>query len=92
MSSVRTDRGIPAEGRPGPHQQLKPSADPAATTVILSASGLEKTYHKDKVAIPVLRGADFQVHEGEFLSIVGQSGSGKSTLFQLDQSQILFRA
>ena len=83
MSSVRTDRGIPAQGRPGPHQQLMPSADPAATTVILSASGLEKTYHKDKIAIPVLRGADFQVHEGEFLAIVGQSGSGKSTLLHL---------
>ena len=31
----------------------------------------------------MLRGADFQVHEGEFLSIVGQSGSGKSTLLHL---------
>jgi len=31
----------------------------------------------------VLLGVDFQIREGEFVSIVGQSGSGKSTLLHL---------
>ena len=69
--------------RPGPHQKNKPVLERPESTVLLSSIGLEKTYHKAKVAIPVLRGADFEVHEGEFLSIVGQSGSGKSTLLHL---------
>jgi len=83
MSSLRTDRGAPSLDSPGPHQQNKPAQERPDTTVLLSSIGLEKTYHKAKVAIPVLRGADFEVHEGEFLSIVGQSGSGKSTLLHL---------
>jgi lipoprotein-releasing system ATP-binding protein len=31
----------------------------------------------------VLRGLDLEVHEGEFLSVVGASGSGKSTMLHL---------
>jgi len=50
---------------------------------ILSCSNLTKSYHKANVEIPVLRGMDFSVSEGEFKSIVGQSGSGKSTLLHL---------
>lgn len=33
--------------------------------------------------IPVLRGVDLEVGEGEFASVVGRSGSGKSTLLNL---------
>jgi len=97
MSSVRTDQGKPVLGRPAPHQQNRPSSVGAASPGLLTASGLVKTYHKDKVAIPVLRGTDFEVQEGEFLSIVGQSGSGKSTLLHLlatldqpDEGEIYF--
>jgi lipoprotein-releasing system ATP-binding protein len=50
---------------------------------LLAARGLRKSYRKGKIEIPVLRGADLAVAEGEFLSIVGQSGSGKSTLLHL---------
>jgi putative ABC transport system ATP-binding protein len=33
--------------------------------------------------ITILKGISFQVHEGEFLSIVGPSGNGKSTLLNM---------
>ena len=49
----------------------------------LSAVDLFKSYHKGSIAIPVLRGVDFAVRQGEFTAIVGSSGSGKSTLLHL---------
>jgi lipoprotein-releasing system ATP-binding protein len=52
-------------------------------TPLLTATNLHKTYRKDAIEVPVLGGLDLQVHEGEFLSIVGASGSGKSTLLHL---------
>ncbi len=51
--------------------------------MLLSAVGLYKTYRKYKIQTEVLRGLDLEVHEGEFLSVVGASGSGKSTLLHL---------
>ena len=49
----------------------------------IAAVALEKTYQKGQLKIPVLRGVDISIREGEFLSIVGQSGCGKSTLLHL---------
>ncbi len=54
-----------------------------ASSPHLSATDLCKSYRKGGVEIPVLRGVELSVREGEFLSIVGQSGSGKSTLLHL---------
>ncbi|MCS6849710.1 MAG: ABC transporter ATP-binding protein [Gemmataceae bacterium] len=50
---------------------------------MLTAIDLHKTYRKGAHQVPVLRGVDLQVAEGEFLSIVGASGSGKTTLLHL---------
>ena len=49
----------------------------------MATKGLFKSYQKASLGIPVLQGIDMSVHQGEFLSIVGQSGCGKSTLLHL---------
>ena len=59
------------------------AAGPRSVESLLSARKLFKSYHKSKHIIPVLRGVDLAVRQGEFVAVAGQSGSGKSTLLHL---------
>lgn len=51
---------------------------------MIQASGLSFQYHLELAeASPVVKGIDFSIQEGSFVSIIGHNGSGKSTLAKL---------
>jgi lipoprotein-releasing system ATP-binding protein len=52
------------------------------TNIALKATGIYKEFTKP-VKLEVLKGLDFEVKKGEFLSLVGKSGCGKSTLLYI---------
>jgi len=51
--------------------------------LVVHIHDVSKTYHLDKLDVPVLFDVDIDVKKGEFLSIMGPSGCGKSTLMNL---------
>ncbi len=50
---------------------------------MIEIKDLHKSYQMGKNSLHVLKGIDFTVKEGEFVSIMGSSGSGKSTLLNI---------
>ncbi len=50
---------------------------------LLELRGISKSYRNGDVVTPVLHGIDLQVHQGDYLALMGPSGSGKSTLMNL---------
>lgn len=50
---------------------------------ILEVSNLCKKYHTEKEEIDAIDNINFDVYEGEFISIVGPSGCGKSTILSI---------
>ncbi len=44
---------------------------------------ITKTYRLGEMDVPVLKGIDLAIEEGEYVSIMGVSGSGKSTLMNI---------
>ena len=50
---------------------------------VIEVDNLVKTYFGQAGETQVLRGINFRVNEGEFISIMGPSGSGKSTLMHI---------
>ena len=58
-------------------------SEPAAAEVVLSCSGLRKTYREVGGGLTVLQNVDVEVRRGDRLAVIGASGSGKSTLLHL---------
>jgi len=50
---------------------------------IIEIKNLRKDYLLGKTIVPALRGIDFAVEQGAFLSVIGPSGSGKTTLLNI---------
>jgi len=50
---------------------------------LVTAAGLKKTYTIGEVRVEAIRGVDFTIEPGAFVSFVGPSGSGKSTLLNM---------
>ncbi len=53
------------------------------TVPVVEAFNVKKTYMLGKVPVEALRGVNFRVENGDFVSILGPSGSGKSTMLNL---------
>lgn len=51
--------------------------------MLMTLSGIYKSYGEDQYKVPVLKDICFSVEEGEYLAIMGPSGSGKTTLMNL---------
>ena len=50
---------------------------------VVTCTDVERTYQQESVPVYALRGVDFAVQKGEFVSLSGPSGSGKSTLLNI---------
>jgi putative ABC transport system ATP-binding protein len=50
---------------------------------LVEITDLEKSYKVGEMDVPVLKGIDLYIDEGEFVALMGPSGCGKSTLMNI---------
>src|SRR5690606_1754295 len=52
-------------------------------TALIEFRGVTKTYGQGAAAFQALKGVDFAIQPGQFVSLMGPSGSGKSTVMNI---------
>lgn len=52
-------------------------------SALLTLKNIGKTYHTGSLSVEVLRELSFDIHQGEYIALMGPSGSGKSTLMNI---------
>ena len=51
----------------------------ASAETMVDVRNVQRTFHRGRTPVPVLRGLSLSMEKGEFLALMGPSGSGKST-------------
>ena len=64
---------------PSPADALSFTRETSVEPIVVTEN-LWKLYHAGKLDVPALRGVNFQVLPGEFVTVMGPSGCGKSSL------------
>lgn len=64
-------------------QLVTPAGNAPPARSLIELKNVAKTYQTDDGPVESLKPLTFNIHEGEFVSVVGPSGCGKSTLLKL---------
>ena len=64
-------------------EQAPAEADEQVVANIVRTKDVKKVFVMGTIHVEALKGINLEIHEGEYISIMGPSGSGKSTLFNM---------
>ena len=53
------------------------------SSAVIQLTGVHKIYRTGEIEVHALRGVSLDVHQGEFVAVMGPSGSGKSTMMNI---------
>src|SRR5271169_102066 len=62
---------------------IEPNQSEADGKPVIRLENVFKTYDLGEIQVQALRGVSLEVHEGEFVAVMGPSGSGKSTIMNI---------
>jgi len=64
-------------------KEFKQTSQPGRKKEVVAVEGLTKNFMVGKNKLPVLKGIDLKIKQGDFTMLVGPSGCGKSTLLHI---------